>query len=384
MMLNMAEQKSLTDYWTTVGVMKNIFEKKVCLAKTHSPNACEGKIISAHTIPHSQLRRIAIDGHVYAMAATPADIARNGGTLSAKKHGIRDFSTLNCFCAGHDNNIFAHLEDDALVFDSHQITLLHYRVLASELYRRVASYHTTLHLVDEQTKKKGRNQKKAIEYLKASAIQELLAIRDIGTSFDRCSKNLFAANYDDVSALVVHFKKLPSVMTAGSFLPQYDYDGKPLQLIYDDETLAQTVSFNILASDNHATLVMLWFANHDLIKPFADSFIAQSSKNYAALAIQTAFEYLENTCMQPAWWESEKPVVQRLLIGRMQGGSNIFEKRRSDCLTFCGVMFDQWEYDSHKFLNIPKTEKISEIGVSVIDQLKPLVRSAIAPRAGRP
>jgi hypothetical protein len=338
--------------------MKGIFETKVCLAKPHSPDACEGRIIAAHTIPRSQLRKIATNGHVYAVAATAADLARNDGTLSAKKYGIGDFSVLNCFCATHDNNIFTHVEDDPLVFDAHQLTLLYYRTVASEMYRKVTSYHTILHQIEEQQKKTPKDEA-AIEFLKATAAGQLIGIRDIGTAFDRCAKNLFDAKYDDVSALVVHFKKLPSVMTVGSFLPQHDYNAKPLQLIHDFETIAQVVSFNILASQGHAALAMLWLKDHDLIKPLADSFIAQDQGRYATLAIQTAFEYLEITCMQPTWWEGEKPVVQNLLLARMQQGGNPFEKRRADCLAFCGVGFDQWDYERHEFLNVAESQPVT-------------------------
>jgi len=77
----MAERTLPTDYWTTAEVMKGIFEAKVCLAKIHSPDGCEGKIIAAHTIPRSQLRKIATNGHVYAIAATATDLARNEGKL---------------------------------------------------------------------------------------------------------------------------------------------------------------------------------------------------------------------------------------------------------------------------------------------------------------
>jgi hypothetical protein len=90
----------------TAEVIKGIYETKICVAKPHSPDACEGKIVAAHTIPRSHLRQIAANGHVYAMAATVADLVRHDGTLSAMKYGIGDFSVLNCFCATHDNNVF--------------------------------------------------------------------------------------------------------------------------------------------------------------------------------------------------------------------------------------------------------------------------------------
>ncbi|MCP3446183.1 hypothetical protein [Bradyrhizobium sp. CCGUVB14] len=347
----MAEQKMPNEYWTTAEVMKGIFETKTCLAKPHSSEACEGKIIAAHTIPYSQLAKIASDGHVYAIGATLADLARSDGQFTMKKYGIRNFSVLNCFCATHDKKIFAHIEDDELVFDGHQLTLLQYRTLASELYRKVSSYQSTLHQIEQQQSKKPKD-KEAIEFLKAQAIGTLAGVRDIGTAFDACATNLFGQKYDQVSALVVHFKKLPSVMTVGSFLPQYDYNAKPLQLIYDLETIADIVCFNILAAKDHAAVIMLWPKGQPKMgRQLADSFIAQNSSQYSALSIQTAFEYLENTCVSMGWWDDQKPIIHKVLLNRMQSGANPLEARASSCLTFSGVNFDQWDYDRHEFLN---------------------------------
>jgi hypothetical protein len=345
------DQKLPADYWTTAEVMKEIFETKLCLAKSHSPDPCGGKIIGAHTIPRSQMQQIATDGHVYAIHATAGDLARNDGELTAKKIGIGKFSVLNAFCATHDNNVFKHVEDEPLVFDAHQLTLLHYRTAGSELYRKVMSYYTLLHQLEEQQKKKPRNEE-AITFLTATAAGEQLGIRDIGTAFVRCATDLFAAKYDQVSALVVHFKKPPSVMTVGGFIPLYDYHGEPSQPIDDVETIAQTISFNILASEGHAAVAMLWFKDHDLVKPFAESYVAQKPEHYATLAVQTAFEFLENTCMQPTWWEAEPPIVRKLLLQRMQTAGTPFEKRQASCLTYCGVTFDQWDYDRHEYLNV--------------------------------
>jgi hypothetical protein len=36
----------------------------------------------------------------------------------------------------------------------------------------------------------------------------------------------------------------------------------------------------------------------------------------------------------------------------MQNGGNPFQRRSADCLTFCGVVFDQWDYDNHQFFNV--------------------------------
>jgi hypothetical protein len=100
------------------------------------------------------------------------------------------------------------VEDDPLVFDAHQLTLLHYRTVGSELYRKVMSYHTLLHQLEESQKKKPRDEQ-VTAFLKATAVGEQLGIRDIGSAFVRCATNLFVAKYNQVSALVVHFKNYP-------------------------------------------------------------------------------------------------------------------------------------------------------------------------------
>jgi hypothetical protein len=182
----MAEQSIPAEYWTAAEVMKGIFETKVCLAKKYSPDPCDGKIIAAHTIPRTQLDKIATDGLVYAVAGTAADLARNDGKLSAKTYGIRTFSVLNCFCAAHDNNIFAHIEDADLVFDPRQLTLLHFRTLASELYRKASAYQSVLYQLEEQEKKRTKH-KEALEFLKANAVGHVAGVRDAGTAFDRCA-----------------------------------------------------------------------------------------------------------------------------------------------------------------------------------------------------
>ena len=158
----------------------------------HSPDACDGAIIRAHTIPKSQLQKIAADGHVYAMSFTAAGLAKNDGLITAKKVGVGTFSVLNSFCASHDNNVFKHVEDDPLVFDAHQLSLLRCRTICSELYRKVCSYHTLLHQIEEQDKKKLSKGMMAI--LKATAAGQQLGIRDIGSAFARSAADLFAGN----------------------------------------------------------------------------------------------------------------------------------------------------------------------------------------------
>jgi hypothetical protein len=110
-----------SEFWATTETIEKIFKRKTCIAGTIGN--CDGRIIEAHTIPKSQLKKIALDGHVYAFQATAGDLYRNDGKSTVDKRGVGQFSVLNFFCSEHDREIFTHLENDELVFDDHQLLL---------------------------------------------------------------------------------------------------------------------------------------------------------------------------------------------------------------------------------------------------------------------
>jgi hypothetical protein len=342
----------LAEFWANAETHQRIFKTKLCM--TESPaDACDSRIVQAHTVPRSQLRQIAVDGHVYSMAASPADLFQNDGLITAKEIGINKFSVLNCFCAKHDNDLFSPIEDEPLVFNPRQLALLQYRTVASEVYRKVMGHRTTLNHLGEQEKKKPHTAeiRARMTLLRSYAYGEELALRDSGVAFALCEEELFSETHDGVSALIVHFKKMPSAMTVGGFLPECDYYGNPLQALGNSKAIYQAVSFNILAAKGHATLALLWIKGQNVVKSFADSFVDQKPERYTTLAIQTAFEHLENTCMAPHWWENLPKAKQDLLLRRMQIGGSPFEERKPSCLTYCGVTFDDWKYDHHEFIN---------------------------------
>jgi hypothetical protein len=205
-----------------------------------------------------------------------------------------------------------------------------------------------IHLIGVQKRKPPKKAREILTTLQGAASGELLGIQDLGVVFDRRAEDIAARNYDNVSALVVYFKKAPSIMTAGCFLPEYDYKGELSQSLNDRDV--QMVSFNILAVNGQAALAMIWSKEHFRIRKLADSFIAQPQMHYTTLAIQTAFEHLETTCWNVGWWNSLKKIERNLLLTRMRSGTAP-KPRAPTCLTFAGVIFDEWDYDRHVLLN---------------------------------
>lgn len=333
------------EFWAATDTVAKINKRKLCLASARAD--CDGQIIEAHTIPRSQLQRIAVDGHVYYIKATPGDLLANNGRYTVGEKGIGEFSVLNLFCAKHDREVFSHIENDELVFDRHQLALLHYRAMAAELYKKInavdaARYHL------ERVRKRGDAKK--LELSEAFEAGNRLGLRDMTRTFSICEAILRDEDYSRVSGLVVLFKNMPSIMTVGGFSPEFDYTGKPLQRLGNSKATYEQVGVSILAAQDRACVVLTWVSGAAVCRQLADSFITQNERLLATLAIQTAFEHLENTCMNIRWWDSLRPIEREKLLERMQFAGSPLQERTANCLGYCGITFDEWNYESHKLI----------------------------------
>jgi len=46
-----------------------------------------------------------------------------------------------------------------------------------------------------------------------------------------------------------------------------------------------------------------------------------------------------------------REVERATLLRRMEAAGTPFEPHHADSLTYCGITFDQWDYDRHEFIN---------------------------------
>ena len=330
-----------SEFWSAIETCEKLLKRKICIAGARGD--CDGDIIEAHTIPRSQLKRIAVNGHVYAFEATAVDLHRNEGEYSVGKRGIGQFSVLNFFCAEHDRAIFSHLENDDLVFDDHQLALLHYRAMGAELYKKVNALNN-IRFVIQQLKKRRDPHRKLIE-LRALEGGHMLGVRDMAKTFTRCEEILVDERFDEVNAGVFKFKKMPSIMTVGGFSPEFDYNGRMLQRLGNAEMEYHQIGLSILAQQNSAAVVFTWLREADVCDRFVVSLLKSDPNLFTTLAIQTAFEHLENTCMSIPWWDGLRSVEQDALRVRMQYAGSPFEERLASCLEYCGITFDQWGFE---------------------------------------
>jgi hypothetical protein len=338
------------DFWEVAATYRRFAQHKLCLAENAS-DPCNSPVIKAHTIPRSQLKQIAQHSYVYS-GPSMMDLVNAQTMPSLKKTGIGQFSTLNCFCARHDNLIFSDLEDTSLVFSPRQLALLHYRTVAAELYKKLGSNKASSRNIETFSKKpKYAKLPQRLHTLKGFNDGQSIAIRDGRAALEDCANVLSQHAYDRLSGLVVRFKRAPSIMCVGGFYPEFDFNGHLLQTLGNAKIQYETASFNVLASKGCAALAIIWWKGHNRCLKFAKSYKEQRPDHYTTLAIQAAFEHFENTCVAPQWWESLRQVEQNLLTHRLIFAGGMSQERENNCLQYTGVTHDDWKFEDLEFVN---------------------------------
>jgi hypothetical protein len=336
------------EFFKAADTLARFLKEKVCLAES-SGTPCEGAIISAHTVARSQLEKIAVDGHVKAFNISAAQLDRSDGHIGVKDFGINQFSTLNCFCEKHDASIFSDVENIPLGFTPQQLAVLHYRAVASELYRKTQTHKGTLKQLEFFRKEAGRAARDKVAYLKATSAGENQAVEDMTTALNNASKVLDNGQYSSLAAMVARFRAPPSIMTVSAFFPEVDFEGKRLSKLGDPKRVYEIVSVHILAAaDGNAAIAFVWNKSDAIAVAFVESYLRQRPVLYTTLAIQFTFECFENMCMAPTWWNGLKKVEQDLLIARMMS----FGQSGNNYLEFSGVAHDNWDFSSSAYVEM--------------------------------
>jgi DICT domain-containing protein len=311
--------------WSFTERHQRFFEAKECLAASdRSP--CGGRIVRAHIIPRSQLRQIAQRGHIVAVPTSLLAVMKMQQTeFEAKEIGVGEFSTMNCFCAGHDKILFAPIEDAPLVFSSEQLALLHYRAIAAEFYQRVSQQESAASELDLEFDEPQNFGFTWIHTWSGKAFEE------VHHALIRTEKLIAARHFRDVGSLVVRFDAPPAVMAAGAFRPQYDFAAKRVQNLAD---ACCYVAMHLLAADGASVLAFTWLRGDSAAERFVRTFAARPREQMASLAVQCAFEHIEHTCMSDGWWSDLKRPMRAALLERVRRANSLAYRRSPRCLSY--------------------------------------------------
>jgi hypothetical protein len=312
------------ELWSFTEKHQRFFKAKECLAADHS--RCSGPIVRAHIIARSQLKQIARKGHVVAVPNSLLAVMRMQRTgFEAEEIGVGEFSTMNCFCAGHDKTLFAPIEDASLTFSSEQLALLHYRAVAAELYQRSSQQGSAASELDRESDDPQNDRFAWIEMWSGRASEEAY------DTLSRTGKLIAARRFGGISSLVVRFDAAPAVMAAGAFRPQYDFSARSAQPLVG---ACGYVGMHLLAADGMAALAFTWLRANTAAERFVSTFVSRPREQMASLAVQCAFEHIEQTCMSDTWWSGLKRPLRAALLERLRRANSLAYRRSHRCLSY--------------------------------------------------
>jgi hypothetical protein len=326
--------------WEIDKEIKETFDKKYCSVPKNLKVECRD-IIKAHTISRSQnLQKIAKNQHVYSIAPTFLKIDRNEGILKPELIGINKASTFTGFCSYHDSALFAPLEIKPFTGSEEQCFLLAYRTIAREYYTKTSSvYHISQKNCQGVTP---RLQPFIEDYAKDFELGRVSGEKKISQTQQEYDQILNSKNYSNLKTFIFFFSKIPSVMCSGAIFPECDFQGQKLFDLSDLSNNTDILAFSSIATDNGGAVVFCWIQKHnDYCEKFISSLMQIPPQDVTSAIIKFIFEFCENICFSPLWWDTLCDNKKNELINHMNSG--IINNRDMDCLCKTNTAFDDWQ-----------------------------------------
>lgn len=323
-------------------VRKKIWNKKYCLhPHSNNPSACSGKIIEAHTVQKSMLKKISVDSRVYApiIKATPKKLE-----ITFEKKGIGEVSIFTGFCSFHDNNIFRKIENEEFVGNAEQCFLYAYRDVCKELFLKFAHKEDTRY---SQKLNVGvpfdilrKKQKFLDDYLVGieAGISELSNLK---LKFD---KILLNKNFEDIHYCIFWINQIPEILCNGIFQLDFDFLGNPLQSWSNLHNDLDAITLSLIATKNGGAAVLAWHKSADeTCLSQIQSLLTFSNSDIPNLIINWVVKELENIFISPVWWDSLPRVNQEIILDEFMDNPAFMIDRKPDYLINGRIRGIKWE-----------------------------------------
>jgi hypothetical protein len=107
------------------------------------------------------------------------------------------------------------------------------------------------------------------------------------------------------------------------------------------------VSFNLIPTERGGAAIFSWLGKQPACDRLCDSLEQLSDREIPNAVVRFAFEFLENTCMSPAWWIG-LPADSKASIGTRHLSGGPLNPRSASCLVDDGVAMVDWKVVSRK------------------------------------
>lgn len=277
------------------------FQKKECLHPLAARGVCN-VIINAHTVQRARTLQCLVDNDNYVLTFYQAE-RDSEELLKVLRRGWRQASTFTGFCAKHDSQTFAPLENEAFEFSAESAFLLSYRALCHELYQKQSAARALKKLaplIDRgfsttiQREMQGRNKSQGAGNQKA--VSELLAQKR------SADQDLFEKEYANWQFVCLEFEGELCIATCGASTPTIDLDGNQLQVLHDPKDQLQHLYLSVVACPTGVAVVFGWKKTFTAPERMVQSLLQLPEALLGTYIAQYIFAHLENVCFSLAWW----------------------------------------------------------------------------------
>lgn len=235
--------------------LRNHDPRKICLASSGLLKDCKGQVIASHTVSRSgSLGAIARKSHVYSYVPSIKALDDAGGRLVPKLVGWRTASTFPGFCAHHDKQLFAALEDVTFTGSQQQCFLLSYRAIAWE-------YFTKLRVVNRGPLHAAMVARMP-EPLKALMAEQShandLGFKDITQHKTTYDAVLEQEKWSDCHGLLIEFNGNFPIQCSAAWAPLEDIYGNKIQTLDLSPRVPQTATLLSFAADGKSYFLLSW------------------------------------------------------------------------------------------------------------------------------
>ena len=289
------------------------FSAKVCMAP-QTDHA--GGTVAAHTMSlEAVLRRISVDGHVYA-PSFKGGFSPDEHPIQVKRLGLRDVSVFNGFCAKHDAALFSCLENEAFVFSRQQLFMLAYRAAARECYLKRKQCEA---LPDPEQVRAIHGIAEELEYTEEILVHQAASLRgaeECETFKAKLDGYLVSKSWSRFVTHAILFPKPISVAACFVFQPFHDMNGHQLQDYENLEAEMSQLAISLLPLEHGGAAIFSWLDSaNSAPRRFFESVL--QTNDLTSSVIHAALDNSENFALSPGWYENLPQATRDYLFSRI-------------------------------------------------------------------
>ena len=292
-----------------------------CNCPDEMKSDCSGKPINSHSISKSLgLSSIAESGHVLALKHDFATLTKNRGRAVLDRLGVNKTSIFPGFCARHDKELFAPIEDVTFSGSAEQCGLLSYRAMARERHTKLSGLRVNDFLKGSDKGRSLPEQMMIQRFLADYGIGLGLANKDIDRALAYHHKALMDGDFGVFESVIFEFSQDFPLLCSTCHMPSDDWSGKIVQNLLDESLEAAWVTAVAFHSSDRAWVIFTWLRGATEIEGFVESLSEKFSGREADTLIKYFFSISENIAIDPKWWKNLSDGERLALETRIMDG----------------------------------------------------------------